>query len=128
MQQFSYFFWVFFWLFSTINAKTQMLVDIYNKGVPKNFEFSAVQILYIVSLRDKSLGNTVLRISGTNRLLLCILTREWVLRMPFTGWNQFVNAKITFGILLSHKMYKIVQKITKNLGFSGGLPAFRCYF
>ena len=37
------------------------------------------------------------------------------------------NAKTTFCILLGHKMYKIKQKITKNPGFKGGLPAFRCY-
>ena len=39
--------------------------------------------------------------------------------MPFDGRNQFFDAKTTFCILLSHKMYEIAQKITKNPGFKG---------
>ena len=52
--------------------------------------------------------------------LLCILTSQRVLSMPFAG--QLFDAKITFCVRFSHKMYKITQKITKNLGFKGGLP------
>ena len=37
----------------------------------------------------------------------------YVLCMPFADRNQFFDAKITFCILLSHKMYKITQK--KNI-------------
>ena len=33
--------------------------------------------------------------------LLCILTNEGVLRMPFAGWYQFFNTKATFCILFS---------------------------
>ena len=51
--------------------------------------------------------------------MLCISTSEWVLRTPFTSLNQFFDAKTTFCVLLSHKMYKITQKITKNLGCKG---------
>ena len=44
-------------------------------------------------------------------------------------WSKSIfNAKTTVCVLLSHKMYKIMVKITKNLGFKGGLPAFRCYY
>ena len=46
--------------------------------------------------------------------LLCISTSKRVLRMPFDGQNQFFDAKTTFCILLSHNMYKIMQKINKN--------------
>ena len=47
-----------------------------------------------------------------NRLyrLLHILTSERVLRMPFAGRKQFFDPKTTFCVLLSHKMYKIMQK------------------
>ena len=44
--------------------------------------------------------------------------------MPFAGQNQFFDTKTTFCVLLSHKMYKIMQKNNKNPGFKGGLPAF----
>ena len=47
--------------------------------------------------------------------------------MSFTGRNQIFDAKTTFKVLLGHKMYKIMQKITKNHVIKGGLPAFRCY-
>ena len=46
--------------------------------------------------------------------MLCISTSKWVLRMPFAGQNQFFDAETTFRILLNHKIYKIMQKITKN--------------
>ena len=36
--------------------------------------------------------------------MLCILTSEEVLRMPFSGENQFFDAKTTFYVLFSHKM------------------------
>ena len=51
--------------------------------------------------------------------LLCISTSERVLCMLFAGQNQIFNAETTFWVLLIHKMYKIMQKITKNLGFTG---------
>ena len=51
--------------------------------------------------------------------LLCILTSKQVLHTPFAGQNHFFDAKTTFCVLLSHTMYKIVQKITKNPGFKG---------
>ena len=35
-------------------------------------------------------------------------------------WSKSIfYAKTTFCVLLSHKMYKITQKITKNPGFKG---------
>ena len=46
--------------------------------------------------------------------MLCISTREQVLRMPFASWNQFLDAKTAFYVLFSHKMYKMMQKITKK--------------
>ena len=46
--------------------------------------------------------------------VLCISTGEWVLRMPFAGWNQFFDTKTIFYVLFSHKMYKMKQKITKK--------------
>ena len=55
---------------------------------------------------------------------MCILTSERVLRTPFAGQNQFFDAKTTFCVLLSHEMYKIMQK-NKNHVLKGGLPAFR---
>ena len=48
------------------------------------------------------------------KFMLCILTRKRVLRMPFTGQNQFFDAKTIFYIPFSHKMYKMRQKITKK--------------
>ena len=39
--------------------------------------------------------------------------------MPFAGRNQFFDAKTTFWVLLSHKMYKINQKITKIMFLKG---------
>ena len=53
--------------------------------------------------------------------LLCIWTSKQVLRMPFAGRNQFCEAKTTFCMLLSHKMYKIMQKITKIMLANGYL-------
>ena len=45
------------------------------------------------------------------RMVLCISTSKRVLCMPFTGRNQFFDAKTTFWVLLSLKMYKIMQKM-----------------
>ena len=56
--------------------------------------------------------------------MLCILTNERVLCMPFAGRNQFFDSKTTFCVLLSHNIYKITQKISKNPGFKGDLPLF----
>ena len=39
---------------------------------------------------------------------------ERVLHTLFAGQNQFFNAKTTFSIVLSHKMYKIMQKNYKK--------------
>ena len=50
--------------------------------------------------------------------VLCVLTNKRVLRTPFAGWNQFFDAKTTFCMLLSHKMYKITQKHNKNHSIS----------
>ena len=58
--------------------------------------------------------------------LLCISTSKRVLRTPFASQNQFFDAKTTFWIFLSHKMYKITQKNNKNHVLKGGLLAFRC--
>ena len=46
--------------------------------------------------------------------MLCISTSKHVLCMLFPGQNQFFYAKTTFYVLLSHKMYKIMQKNNKN--------------
>ena len=54
------------------------------------------------------------------RLALMVLeseASERVLRTPFVGLNQFFDVKTIFCILLNHKMYKIMQKITKKSGF-----------
>ena len=45
--------------------------------------------------------------------MLCILNSERVLRTMFSGRYQFFDAKTTFCVILSHKMCKIMQKITK---------------
>ena len=46
--------------------------------------------------------------------MLCISTSKRVLRTPFADPNQFFDAKTTLCVLLSPKMYKVTQKITKN--------------
>ena len=66
-------------------------------------------------------------ISKAWRWSLCISTSKQVLCMPFAGQNQFFDTKTTFCVVLSHKMYKIMQKINKNHVLKGGLPVFRCY-
>ena len=63
----------------------------------------------------------MLAVNWQKHILNCkccvISTSEQVLRRQFAGRNQFFDAEITFGELLSRKMYKIMQKITKNPGF-----------
>ena len=73
--------------------------------------------VFVCLLLSRCLGHLNLRV-------LCILTSERVPRLPFAGQNQIFNAETTFCVLLSHKMYKIMQKITKNHVLKGGLPAF----
>ena len=55
---------------------------------------------------------------------MCISTSEQVLLTTFASQNQFFNAKTTFCVLFSHKMYKI----TKNHVLKGGLHTFFCLF
>ena len=69
---------------------------------------------------EKLEGEELLDFHRQVRRLLCILTSERVLRTPFASQNQIFNAKTTFGILFSHKMYKIMQKITKKSYFERG--------
>ena len=45
---------------------------------------------------------------------MSISTSKLVLHMPFAGRNQFFDAKTTFCVLFSNKMYKIMQKNNKN--------------
>ena len=58
------------------------------------------------------------------KCVLCILTSEWVLHTPLSGRNQFFDAKTTFYVLFSYKMYKMTQKITKNICFCAALLSF----
>ena len=60
--------------------------------------------------------------------VLCILTSERVLHMPFGGPKQLFNAKTTFCVLLGHKKYKIMQKITKNHVIKGTSNKVLLYF
>ena len=49
--------------------------------------------------------------------MLYISTSERVLCTPLAGQNQFIEARTSFYILFSHKMYKKTKKITKNFFF-----------
>ena len=64
------------------------------------------------------------KIKWERERVLCISTSKWVLRTLFVGQNQFFDAKTTLCVLLRHKMYKIMQKITKN----NVIKSPKCYF
>ena len=74
--------------------------------------FSHFRISIFVQIFSSFLSfslNVVLDKTSHVAQLLCISTRERVLRMPFAGQNQFFDSKTTFCVLLSHKMYKITK-------------------
>ena len=56
--------------------------------------------------------------------VLCILTSKRGLRTPFAGQNLFFDAKTTFYVYFSHKMYKMMQKITKKTYYKVGCTSF----
>ena len=62
--------------------------------------------------------------------MLCILTSDWVLRMPFAGQNHlFWHINKFFHIVLSlmEKRKKKERKTALKHAIKGGLPTFRCY-
>ena len=88
---------------------TQTLVKIFN-------HYSLLLEVWYFHTHKTSLTTTVNTSNGQLSCLLCISTSKRVLCTPFAGWNQFFDAKTTFCVLISHKLYKITQK---NPGFKG---------
>ena len=66
--------------------------------------------ILILTFSEKTTKNYLTYIVWLDYLAVVYFNqRIGVLCMPFAGRNQFFDAKTTFWVLLSHKMYKTMQ-------------------